>query len=301
MAVERRKLSDRRSKKVKKAVFPVAGMGTRFLPATKALPKEMLPLVDKPVIQYVVEEAIASGIEEVIMITGRGKDAIENHFDMSAELEILLERRRHNEMLETVKKISNMCEFWYIRQKEPLGLGHAILKARDLIGDDPFAVLLGDDLIRSTGTPGLKQLIDVYYAKGAGVIALEEVPRERTPDYGVVDPEWRDGNLCKIKGLVEKPKMEDAPSGLGVVGRYVLTPAIFDFLEHVKPDSNGEIQLTTGLNALCAENELFGFLFSGEHYNTGSKLGYLKATVEFGLRREDLGREFKEFLSNMKF
>ncbi len=205
MAEERRNENDRRAKKVKKAVFPVAGMGTRFLPATKALPKEMLPLVDKPVIQYVVEEAIASGIEQVIMVTGRGKDAIENHFDRSVELETLLEKRRQKGMLDIVKEISTMCEFWYIRQKEPLGLGHAVLKARNLIGNDPFAVLLGDDLIYSTGTPGLRQLIDVFEAKGAIVIALEEVPREKTHNYGVVDPEWRDGNLCKIKGLVEKP------------------------------------------------------------------------------------------------
>lgn len=296
---ERRKIRDRRGKKVKKAVFPVAGMGTRFLPATKSLPKEMLPLVDKPVIQYVVEEAIASGIEEVIMVTGRGKEAIENHFDRSVELETLLEKR-HNAALEIVQKISNMCDFWYIRQKEPLGLGHAILKAKDLIGGDPFAVLLGDDIIHTSGTPGLKQLIDVYEKTGGSVIALEEVSRDRISQYGVVNPEWRDGNLCKIKGLVEKPRAEDAPSNLAVIGRYVLTPSIFDYLENVLPDAKGEIQLTAGLNELCAHEDMYGCIFTGKRYDTGDKLGFLKATVEFGLMREDLGEDFKAFLASLK-
>ncbi|MBI3581070.1 MAG: UTP--glucose-1-phosphate uridylyltransferase GalU [Nitrospinae bacterium] len=289
-----------RPKKVKKAVFPVAGLGTRFLPATKSLPKEMLPLVDKPVIQYVVEEAIASGIEKVIFVTGRGKDAIENHFDRSIELETLLEKRNQGSLLEVVQHISNMCEFWYVRQKEPLGLGHAILKARDIIGDDPFAVLLGDDVIHTDGTPGLRQLMDVYEERGKSVIALEEVPAESTSKYGVADPEWRDGPLCKIKGLVEKPTA-NPPSNMAVIGRYVLTPGVFDFLEKVRPDAKGEIQLTTGLNAFCAKEEMFGLLFTGRRYDTGDKLGFLKATVEYGLRNGEMGREFASFLRSIKY
>ncbi len=289
-----------RLNKVKKAVFPVAGLGTRFLPATKSLPKEMLPLVDKPVIQYVVEEAIASGIDEIIMVTGRGKDAIENHFDRSIELETLLERRNQTSLLEVVQRISNMCEFWYVRQKEPLGLGHAILKARDLIGDDPFAVLLGDDVIHTDGTPGLRQLIDVFEKRGKSVIALEEVPADRTSSYGVVDTEWCDGPVCKIKGLVEKP-MSNPPSNMAVIGRYVLTPRVFDYLENVLPDSKGEIQLTTGLNAFCAKEELYGLLLTGRRYDTGDKLGFLKATVEYGLRNEEMGEKFASFLRSLKY
>lgn len=278
----------------------MAGMGTRFLPATKALPKEMLPLVDKPVIQYVVEEAIASGIEEIIMITGRGKNAIENHFDRSIELEHLLLQRNQHEVLTNIQEISNMVDFWYIRQKEPLGLGHAILKAKDLAGDDPFAVLLGDDVIQSDDKPGLRQLMDVYAKIGASVIALEEVPMDKISSYGVVDPEWTDGALCKIKGLVEKPAKQEAPSNLAVIGRYVLTPSIFDHLENVKPDSKGEIQLTTGLNALCAEEPVYGLRFTGKRYDTGNKMGFLVAMVEFALRRDDLGKEFRDFLKNLK-
>ncbi len=287
-------------KKVKKAVFPVAGLGTRFLPATKSLPKEMLPLVDKPVIQYVVEEAIASGIDEIIMVTGRGKDAIENHFDRSIELETLLEKRNQNSLLEVVQRISNMCEFWYVRQKEPLGLGHALLKARNLIGDEPFAVLLGDDVIHTEGTPGLRQLIDVFEKRGKSVIALEEVPPEKTSSYGMVDAEWCDGPLCKIKGLVEKPT-SNPPSNMAVIGRYVLTPGVFDFLEAVRPDAKGEIQLTSGLNAFCAKEEMFGILITGRRYDTGDKLGFLKATVEYGLRNEELGKEFASFLRSIKY
>lgn len=289
-----------RPKKVKKAVFPVAGLGTRFLPATKSLPKEMLPLVDKPVIQYVVEEAIASGIEKVIFVTGRGKDAIENHFDRSIELETLLERRNEGSLLKVVQHISNMCEFWYVRQKEPLGLGHAILRARDLIGDDPFAVLLGDDVIHTDGTPGLRQLMDVYEKMGKSVIALEEVPADRTSKYGVVDAEWCDGPLCKIRGLVEKPA-SNPPSNMAVIGRYVLTPGVFDFLEAVRPDEKGEIQLTAGLNAFCAKEEMYGCVFTGKRYDTGDKLGFLKATVEFGLRNEEMGRDFASFLRSIKY
>ena len=202
-------------------------------------------------------------------------------------------------MLGTVQRISNMCDFWYIRQKEPLGLGHAILKARDLIGDDPFAILLGDDIIHTEGTPGLRQLIDVYDKKGKSVVAIEEVPVERTSSYGVVDTEWCDGPLCKIKGLVEKPR-SNPPSNLAVIGRYVLTPDIFDFLEDIRPDAKGEIQLTAGLNAFCAKEEMYGLRFSGRRYDTGDKLGFLKATVEYGLRNEELGKQFGVFLRSLK-
>jgi UTP--glucose-1-phosphate uridylyltransferase len=286
--------------KIKIAVFPVAGMGTRFLPATKALPKEMLPLVDKPVIQYVVEEAIASGIEDIVLITGRGKDAIENHFDKSIELEAILEKRKQLNELDDIRKISDMCKFWYIRQKEPLGLGHAILTVRDMLGSEPFAVLLGDDVIHTDGKPALKQMMEVYEKKGGNVIALEEVPRERISNYGAVDAGEFDGSVCKINGLVEKPPVQSAPSNLAVIGRYILSPRIFPLLEKVKPDAKGEIQLTAGLNALCAEEGVFGLKFSGVRYDTGNKLGFMKAMVEFGLRRPDMGPEFREFLSKLK-
>ncbi len=288
-------------KKIKKAVFPVAGMGTRFLPATKASPKEMLPLVDKPLIQYVVEEAIASGIEEIIMITGRGKYAIEDHFDRSLELESLLEKRNQWQALADLKKISDMCDFWYIRQKEPLGLGHAILKVKDLVGDEPFAVLLGDDIIHSDGEPALSQLMDVHHKMGSSVVAIEEVTRAKVSSYGVVDPEWCMDSMYKIKGLVEKPDIDEAPSNLAVIGRYILTPAIFDALDGVVPDKKGEIQLTAGLNRLCASEAMYGCKFAGKRYDAGDKLGFLIATVEYALRREDLGASFKEYLSSLKF
>jgi len=288
-------------KKIKKAVFPVAGMGTRFLPATKASPKEMLPLVDKPLIQYVVEEAIASGIEEIIMVTGRGKYAIENHFDRSTELESLLEKKKQWKELEEVKKISDLCDFWYIRQKEPLGLGHAILKARDLLGDEPFAVLLGDDIIHSEGQPALSQLIDAHHKNGGSIVAIEEVSKAKVSSYGIVDPEWCRDALCKVRGLIEKPDAASAPSNMAVIGRYILTPSIFDALENVQPDKKGEIQLTAGLNALCASEAIYGYKFSGKRYDAGDKLGFLIATVEYALRREDLGAEFREYLSSLKF
>ncbi|MBI5179053.1 MAG: UTP--glucose-1-phosphate uridylyltransferase GalU [Nitrospinae bacterium] len=288
-------------KKVKKAVFPVAGMGTRFLPATKASPKEMLPLVDKPLIQYVVEEAIESGIQEIIMITGRGKNAIEDHFDRSMELENLLEKRNQTEELASVRKISDMCDFWYIRQKEPMGLGHAILKARDMIGDEPFAVLLGDDIIHTNGTPALAQLLEVYNRTGASVVAIEEVAKERVSSYGIVDPVHCEGSLCMVKGLVEKPEPESAPSNLAVIGRYVLTPRIFEMLDKVNPDQKGEIQLTAGLNALCAVEPLHGCKFTGKRYDAGDKLGFVIATVEYALRRGDIGTEFQKYLAELKF
>jgi UTP--glucose-1-phosphate uridylyltransferase len=274
-------------------------MGTRFLPATKSSPKEMLPLVDKPVIQYVVEEAIASGVEQIIMITGRGKNAIEDHFDRSVELEKLLESKDKLEELEQVKKISEMCDFCYIRQKEPLGLGHAILRARDLVGGESFAVLLGDDVIHSGGTPALKQLIDLHEKTGGNIVAVEKVERKNISHYGVVEPEWIEEKHCKIKSLVEKPSPEKAPSDLAVIGRYILSPTIFGLLENVEPDKSGEIQLTAGLNSICSVEELYGCMFDGKRYDAGNRLGFLIATVEFALRRDDLGEDFRRYLSGL--
>lgn len=285
--------------RIKKAVLPVAGMGTRFLPATKSSPKEMLPLVDKPVIQYVIEEAIASGIEQIIMITGRGKNAIEDHFDRSVELEQLLESKNKLEELEQVKKISEMCEFCYIRQKEPLGLGHAILRARDLVCDEPFAVLLGDDVIHTEGTPTLKQLMDLHDKTGGSIVAVERVDKKDISKYGVVEPESPDDDLCKVKSLVEKPSADDAPSDLAIIGRYILKPSIFDILESVEPDKSNEIQLTAGLNKLCATEELYGCQFDGKRYDAGNRLGFLIATVEYAMRRDDLGEDFKRYLSTL--
>jgi len=285
--------------KVRKAVLPVAGMGTRFLPATKASPKEMLPIVDKPMIQYVVEEAIESGIEEIIMITGRGKNAIEDHFDNAIELELLLQQKNKHEELEMIRNISNMCDFWYIRQKEPLGLGHAILRAKDLIKDEPFAVLLGDDIIYSETEPALKQLLTVHHETGASVVALERIPKEDISKYGVADIVSETGRKSRIKGLVEKPETEKAPSDLAVIGRYILTPDIFELLEGVQADGSGEIQLTAGLNMLCKNEEMSGYRFTGLRYDAGNKLGFLKATVEFALRRDDLGSDFKNYLKNL--
>lgn len=275
-------------------------MGTRFLPATKASPKEMLPLVDKPLIQYVVEEAIASGIEEIIMITGRGKNAIEDHFDNAVELEQLLEKKNKMEDLKLVREVSDLGDFVYIRQKEPLGLGHAILRARNAVSDEPFAVLLGDDIIYSDRKPALKQLMDVYEETGSSVVALEKIPKEKISEYGVVDVERENETTCRIKALVEKPSAEEAPSELAVIGRYILTPAIFDLLEEVEVDKTGEIQLTAGLNALCSRENVYGCKFYGKRYDAGCKLGFLMATVEYGLRREDLGKDFRDYLNSLE-
>jgi len=285
--------------KITKAVFPVAGMGTRFLPATKASPKEMLPLVDKPLIQYVVEEAVDAGIEHIILVTGRNKNAIEDHFDRSIELELMLESKNDTEMLALVRKISEMCEFSYIRQKEPKGLGHAILRARDLIGDEPFAVLLGDDIIHSETAPCIGQLIDVFEKTRRPVLGVERVAEDEVSAYGVVDPEPVGERLVRIKRMVEKPPKDQAPSNLIIIGRYVLTPAIFKHLEATEPDAKGEIQLTAGLDAMLGESEIYGCEFEGKRYDGGDKLGFLKATVEFALRREDLGGDFRAYLKGL--
>jgi len=289
--------------KVRKAVFPAAGLGTRFLPATKAQPKEMLPLVDKPLIQYGVEEAIHSGIQNIVIVTGRGKSAIEDHFDVSFELEHLLETRNKKDLLATVRDISDMIDVAYVRQREALGLGHAVLRARAIVGNEPFAVVLSDDVIDAE-IPCLRQLLDVYEFFGAPVLALMEVPRESISAYGVVDAEPVAHNgardrLYRIRNMIEKPKPEDAPSNLAIIGRYVLTPEIFASLESIEPGSLGEIQLTDGLKHLLRNRPVYGYRFEGTRYDAGDKLGFLKATVEFALRRYDLGAQFRQYLMSL--
>jgi UTP--glucose-1-phosphate uridylyltransferase len=289
--------------KVRKAVFPAAGLGTRFLPATKAQPKEMLPLVDKPLIQYGVEEAIHSGIQNIVIITGRGKTAIEDHFDVSFELEHLLETRNKRELLATVRGISDMIDVAYIRQREALGLGHAVLRARTIVGNEPFAIVLSDDVIDAE-IPCLRQLLDVYEFFGAPVLALMEVPRDCISAYGVVDAEPVAHNGCRdrlyrIRNLVEKPKESEAPSNLAIIGRYVLTPEIFSSIEAIEAGSQNEIQLTDGLKHLLRNRPIYGYRFEGTRYDAGDKLGFLKATVEFALRRYDLGKPFREYLRSL--
>jgi len=293
-----------RRQKVRKAVLPAAGLGTRFLPATKAQPKEMLAVVDKPQIQYVAEECVASGIEHIIIVTGKGKNSIEDHFDNAPLLEQYLEQKGRHAQAELVRRISNMVQVSYTRQKEPLGLGHAVLVAKDLVGDEPFAVLLGDVLIPGKN-PATKQLIDVYEATGTGAIAVEEVPRDRTNLYGIVDGEPAPiapfgERLLRIRDLVEKPKTEDAPSNLAITGRYVLPPAIFDCLERTKPGAGGEIQLTDGLRLLAKEQGLWAYIFEGISYDAGDKLGFLRATVELALLNEEFGPAFRAYLKTLK-
>lgn len=289
--------------KVRKAVFPAAGLGTRFLPATKAQPKEMLPLVDKPLIQYGVEEAIHSGIPNIIIVTGRGKSSIEDHFDKSFELEYLLESRGKRELLADVQSISDMMDVSYVRQKEALGLGHAVLRAKELVGPEPFAVVLSDDVIDSD-VPCLRQLMDIHDYFGASVLALMEVPNDMISAYGVVDAEPVEHNgaqnrLFRIRNLVEKPKASEAPSNLAIIGRYVLTPEIFTSIESVQPGAGGEIQLTDGLRHLLRNRPIYGLLFEGTRYDAGDKLGFLRATVEFALKRHDLGGPFREYLKGL--
>lgn len=291
-------------RRVRKAVLPAAGLGTRFLPATKAQPKEMLVVVDKPQIQYVVEECVASGIEHVIIITGKGKNSIEDHFDYSPVLERHLEEKGKSKQKEILRDISDMVQVSYTRQKEPLGLGHAVLVAKDLVGDEPFAVLLGDVLIPGEN-PATKQLIDVYEATGTGAIAVEEVPRDKTHLYGIVDgepaPQPPFGErLLRIRELVEKPKPEKAPSNLAITGRYVLPSAIFDCLERTKPGAGGEIQLTDALRILAKEVGLWALIYEGISYDAGDKLGFLKATVELGLLNPEFGPDFRAYLKSLK-
>ena len=290
--------------KVRKAVFPAAGLGTRFLPATKAQPKEMLPLVDKPLIQYGVEEAIHSGVQNIIVVTGRGKSSIEDHFDVSFELEQLLESKGKTELLSMVRSISDMIDIAYVRQKEALGLGHAVLRAKELVGNEPFAVVLSDDVIASE-TPCIRQLLDVYEFYGASVLALMEVPGDAISAYGVVDAEpvshnGNDQRLYRIRNMVEKPKLADAPSNLAIIGRYVLTPEIFTCIESIEPGSGGEIQLTDALKYMLRNRPIYGLKFEGKRYDAGDKLGFLKATVEFALNRHDMGDPFRDYLRGLQ-
>jgi len=289
--------------KVRKAVFPAAGLGTRFLPATKAQPKEMLPLVDKPIIQYGVEEALHSGIQNIIIVTGRGKSAIEDHFDVSFELEYLLESRQKKDLLAIVRSVSDMINVSYIRQREALGLGHAVMRASELVGPEPFAVVLADDVIDAE-TPCLRQLLDIYDFFCSPVVAVMEVPRENISAYGVVDAEVVAHNgskdrVYRIRDLVEKPKASEAPSNLAIIGRYVLTPEIFDSIQSIEPGSGSEIQLTDALKHLLHTRPIYAYRFEGTRYDAGDKLGFLKATVEFALQRHDLGAAFREYLKNL--
>ncbi|MEW9094108.1 MAG: UTP--glucose-1-phosphate uridylyltransferase GalU [Clostridiaceae bacterium] len=284
--------------RVKKAVIPAAGLGTRFLPATKAQPKEMLPIVDKPTIQYIIEEAVASGIEEILIITGRNKRAIEDHFDKSVELEKELEDHNKEELLSMVKDISNMVNIYYIRQKEPRGLGHAISCAKTFVGDEPFAVMLGDDIVDST-TPCLKQLIDCYDEYKTTILGVQEVPQEDVSKYGIVKGLHIEDRVHKVKDLVEKPNMEEAPSSIAILGRYIITPKIFNILENTKPGKNGEIQLTDALKTLIKDEAMYAYIFEGKRYDVGDKLGFLQATVEFALKREDLRDGFMNYLTQV--
>ena len=281
--------------KVRKAVIPVAGFGTRFLPASKATPKEMMPIVDKPIIQYIVEEAVDSGIETIIFVTGRHKRAIEDHFDYAPDLEETLERSGKKELVELIRKISNMAEFIYVRQKEQLGLGHAILTAEHAVGNEPFAVLLGDELIINEKNPGLKQLIDVYYKFGKSVVGTTEVPKEDTSKYGIVDGKLIEDGLRLVNYMVEKPSPEEAPSTSAIIGRYVLTPDIFDALKKTPFGKGGELQLTDALMILREKEVIYSKDIEGIRHDTGNKLGYIKAIVDFALEREDT----KEFMKNL--
>jgi UTP--glucose-1-phosphate uridylyltransferase len=286
-------------RKVRKAVFPAGGLGTRFLPATKASPKEMLPLVDKPLIQYVVEEAVASGIESVIIVTGRSKVPMEDHFDISFELERLLEERGKPDLLKEMRAISEMARVSYVRQGEALGLGHAVLQARDLVGDEAFAVMLSDDIIDAE-TPGLKQLLDVYEKYDAPVLGTMQVTGEAISRFGVIDGEEVEDGVYKVKDMVEKPKFSDAPSDLAIIGRYVLTPDIFDEIEKTAPGAIGEIQITDAMRSLLKKRPFYAVRFKGTRHDAGDKLGFLMATVEFALKRKDLATQFREYLKSLK-
>lgn len=288
---------------VRKAVFPAAGLGTRFLPATKAQPKEMLPLVDKPIIQYGVEEAMAAGCDQIIIVTGRGKRAIEDHFDLSYELEKMLEERRKPELLASVREVSAMINVAYVRQKEALGLGHAVLTARELVGNEPCAVVLADDVIDAP-VPCLKQMLEVFDETQSSVIAIQTVEGPAISSYGVIDGKPVEGKfagrLFEVKDLVEKPRFEQAPSKLAVIGRYILTPAIFEALAGIAPGAGGELQLTDGLRKLLQREKLYGFCFEGKRHDTGDKLGFLKATIELALKRPDLGEDLRAWLKTLK-
>ena len=285
--------------KVKKAVIPAAGLGTRFLPATKAQPKEMLPIVDIPTIQYIVEEAINSGIEDILIITGRNKKSIEDHFDKSYELETELEKGGKEEFLKLCQNISNLANIHYVRQKEAKGLGHAIHCAKSFVGNEPFAVLLGDDIVYSAEKPCLKQMIEVYDKHQASVLGVQTVPHDQVSKYGIVDGENIGDRLYSVKGLVEKPKAEEAPTDVAILGRYIIEPEIFDYLEKTTPGAGGEIQLTDALKMLAKDKSMYAYDFMGTRYDVGDKLGFLKATVEYALRRDDLKNNFMEYLKTI--
>jgi UTP--glucose-1-phosphate uridylyltransferase len=289
--------------RVRKAVFPAAGLGTRFLPVTKAQPKEMLPLVDKPIIQYGVEEALAAGCDQIIIVTGRGKQAIEDHFDVSYELERMLEDRKKTDLLQIVRRISDLIHVAYVRQKEALGLGHAVLTARELVGDEPFAVLLADDVI-DADPPCLKQMINVFEKMQCSVLATQIVEGNAISAYGVLDVKpvkgEFEGRLYEIRNMVEKPRLEDAPSNLAIIGRYILTPAVFDTLSQIQAGAGGELQLTDGMKLLLQREKMYAFVYEGKRHDTGDKLGFLKATVEFALKRPDLGEPFREYLRTLR-
>lgn len=288
------------SRKIRKAVIPAAGLGTRFLPVTKAQPKEMLPIVDKPTIQYIIEEAVASGIEEILIITGRNKKCIEDHFDKSVELELELEKSGKKEMLKLVREISDMVDIHYIRQKEPRGLGHAISCAKTFVGNEPFAVLLGDDLVYNEEKPCLKQLMDCYNEYNTSILGVQTVDAKDVDKYGIIKGIHIEGRVHKVRGLVEKPAVEEAPSNIAILGRYIITPQIFKILEETKPGRGGEIQLTDALSKLINEEAIYAYEFEGTRYDVGDKLGFLKATVEYALRREDLRDEFMKYLNSLK-
>ena len=283
---------------IKKAIIPAAGLGTRFLPATKAQPKEMLPIVDKPTIQYIVEEAVASGIQDIIIVTGRTKKAIEDHFDKSVELEMELEKKQSKELLEIARNVSQIANIYYIRQKEPKGLGHAVLTAKTFIGNEPFAVLLGDDVIDSE-KPALKQMIEVYNQYNASVLGVQTVERKDVNKYGIVDGIQLEERVYRVNDMVEKPAVEVAPSTVAVLGRYIITPEIFDFLEKQEVGAGGEIQLTDALNKLAKVQPMYAYDFIGNRYDVGNKMGFLQATVEFALKREEIQAEFKEYLKKI--
>jgi UTP--glucose-1-phosphate uridylyltransferase len=288
------------ARKIRKAVFPAAGLGTRFLPATKAQPKEMLALVDKPLIQYVVEEAIASGAGDIIIVTARGKSALEDHFDVSYELEKTLEERGKTDLLAAARQVSRMADPAYVRQKQALGLGHAVLCAKDLVGDEPFAVLLGDDIIDSD-VPCLRQMLDVYERyDGAPVIALQEIEGEEISRFGVIAGEEVEPDVFRVSDMVEKPRYEDAPSNLAIIGRYVLLPEVFALIEQTPRGVGGEIQITDALRQMARERPFYGLRFKGRRHDAGDKLGFLQATVEFALKRPDLGGPFREYLKSLK-
>ena len=284
--------------KVRKAVIPAAGLGTRFLPATKAQAKEMLPIVDKPTIQYIIEEAVEAGIEEILIITGRNKKAIEDHFDKSVELELALKEKGETELLSMVEEISNLADIHYIRQKEAKGLGHAVNCARTFVGNEPFAVLLGDDVMAAE-VPVIKQMVDIFEEKGAPILGVQRVPENRVSSYGIVKYSREEEGLFLVEDLVEKPALSEAPSNLAILGRYIITPDIFPILERTKPGRNNEIQLTDALKELAQRAPMYAYVFEGKRYDVGNKLGFLQATVEFALDREDLGAEFKEYLLHL--